>query len=102
MPLDQVIPKTPTENLVLGLDFRPKIPAGKTITSATIAAYDEVNANVTSQILTTPMATIEGTVVLGGFKPGGTSGETYRIIFTALLSDLETIEDGFTLAVTAL
>lgn len=97
MPFDPAIPKTPAERFLIGIDFELMLPVGRSLASGTVAAYDEQGVAAPSILVPPATVTIAGTQAMAPVQ-NGVVGRNYRIIFSMLLDDGETIQDGLLLA----
>lgn len=85
------------ENRILEIDCSQAVPAGATISSVEVKAYDEAGVEVSSTMIHgTP--SISGTTVYVQVK-AGTGGANYNVRIRLTLSNGECAEDDLTVAV---
>jgi hypothetical protein len=90
--------KQPDETYTIGIPFAGKLPAGATVLSGTVAAFDPSGADVTGIVLASPVVAIvndEARVrVLAGEH-----GVEYRLKFLVLLDNSDTLEEDVVMTV---
>lgn len=93
--------KLPDETVLASVDFGPRLPAGVTITdcSTAISTYsgsDDHPEHVVNGVLPTASGSVVSQMVTAGIV-----GVHYMIVFAAVLSDGETMEEQRVLRVVA-
>ncbi len=98
----QIVPKQPSEQFVVGLEFYGKLPPGNvSISSATAsAATYPGGVDATATVIQNTACTVRGTQVRVGVKAGA-SGTDYKVTVQTTLSDGSILEDDFLLDVNA-
>lgn len=96
MPYEPAIPKTPAERFIVGIDFELALPVGRSLASGSVAAFDPDGVAAPSLLAATTVS-IVGTQAMAQVQ-NGTVGKNYRIVFSMLLDDGETLQDGLMLA----
>lgn len=94
--------KQPAERFPVTIDLTNRLPTAITISSCTVAAIDLTTlGDATSTVLLSGTATVSGGKVTGVVR-AGTSGRTYKVTFTATLSDSSILEEDIQMDVLAI
>lgn len=74
--------KDPSERYPVGVTMHGKLPAGRTVTRATVSASDLADdSDATTAVLARTSATVIGAVVQVGVK-AGTLAHRYKLLYT--------------------
>ena len=86
--------KTKAEKYTIAVEWLGQLPFSATLSSCTVAARRmEDQSDATSDVLVSPTATISGTQSRVTVY-GGRAGQKYRLLFTAILSNAEIVEEA--------
>ena len=91
-------PKQPPETYTTGVDFVDKLPAGISLSSGTVAAFDPAGTDVSATVLANTTATISGTQALVRVL-AGVHGVRYRIKFLCSLTNGDVREKDLLMSV---
>lgn len=91
--------KQPAEAYTIGLEFAGKLPAGASLNSGIVAAFDPTGADASGTVLSGTSATIAGTQALIKVQ-AGTHGLAYRLRFRVTLSNADVLEEDILMQVT--
>ena len=80
-PLLESFDKQPGENFPFAVEFSGRLPAGLSLATGTVAAYDNSTGAPANSVLNSLTATIVGTQAIARVK-AGTDGVTYKITYT--------------------
>ena len=73
-------PKDPAESFPVGIDLTRRLPAGRTVSRATLSAIDLADNSSAASVLLSASASVSGQVLYATVR-AGTLGHRYRIIF---------------------
>lgn len=91
--------KLPVEQYDVAIDYADRLPAGRTISSATLTAKKlSDGSDVTALVLQSATGSVIGNQVAMKVK-SGVDGEQYRIIVPASLDNGDLLQDDLTMAV---
>lgn len=95
--------KQPSEKQTRAMNYTARLPQGAaTLSSATVAAYDDAGTNVSATILVSTTCTLSADSLSALFRvQAGTDGEDYKITVTATLNNTDILEDDVLMKVRA-